>query len=193
MLKPTISPTRLFAGALAAFAALALASPAQAELYRWRTESGAYAFTDDLKRVPQRYRDQVVGSNAASLDDYSRYTHVQTRSEDDVQARTERRLEALRRLNAPPPVASAPFGSEEVVTIRPGGTLSNYQVSASAGEGPIIIERVRTRAPGTLRTRRVTVIRQGSKVLSVIKPNEGTNSGLETVEEDELLSGDYLD
>ena len=40
--------------------AIGLATPAAAgTVYRWTTEAGTVAYTDDAKRVPARYRDVV--------------------------------------------------------------------------------------------------------------------------------------
>ena len=63
----------------AAIAAVTLifALPALAgEIYSWRTEDGAYAFTDDAKAIPPRYRDQVETRKSEGLRDYPRLTTV---------------------------------------------------------------------------------------------------------------------
>ena len=54
---------------------LIFALPALAgEIYSWRTEDGGYAFTDDEKAIPPRYRDQIEIQRIEGLGDYPRLT-----------------------------------------------------------------------------------------------------------------------
>ncbi len=43
------------------------AGPITGSFYQWTTESGAVSFTDDLKRVPARYKDAVTERTWAEL------------------------------------------------------------------------------------------------------------------------------
>ncbi len=57
---------------------VALLAPvlASADIYRYETDGGVLAFTDDVERVPSRYQDSVEHISAASLFDYRRVTIV---------------------------------------------------------------------------------------------------------------------
>ncbi len=63
----------IFPLALTALLTPALAS---ADIYRYETDGGVLAFTDDVERVPSRYQDSVEHISAASLFDYRRVTIV---------------------------------------------------------------------------------------------------------------------
>jgi hypothetical protein len=63
---------------LTAAVAAALLAPAAAfaDLYRYETEQGTVAFTDDLERVPARYRASADRLESRELASYSRLTVV---------------------------------------------------------------------------------------------------------------------
>jgi hypothetical protein len=155
----------------------ALATPALAgTLYKWTTADGSVAFTDDPKRVPERYRSQIKTIQTGGLDAYERFTPSDGARQSEQQKRLQARLERLRALNAPPQ-AVAP---QMVVTPGPGGesqiliradrrTALTIPKGTSDGE-PVIVEEMRVRNPNAITTRHVTVVRQGDRVLSVIKP-----------------------
>ncbi len=63
----------VFPLALVALLTHALAS---ADIYRYETDEGVLAFTDDVKRVPSRYQDSVERIAEASLFEYARVTIV---------------------------------------------------------------------------------------------------------------------
>ena len=59
---------KIWVGALVV-APLALGASAAADtVYSWRTEDGAYAFTDDLQAIPARYRSQVKTRQMTGLE-----------------------------------------------------------------------------------------------------------------------------
>src|SRR5262245_38724730 len=90
---------RSWKSAFVAVLMLAAAMPAAAEMWSWRTEDGGYAYTDDAKQIPARYRAQAKRVSQRSLGSYERLT-VQ---DGDASARyadgVARRLESLRAAN----------------------------------------------------------------------------------------------
>ena len=54
-----------------------LAGPAFAgDVWSWRTEDGAYAFTDDSKRIPAKHKAEAKRKSMGKLTRYGRYTEV---------------------------------------------------------------------------------------------------------------------
>ena len=51
-------------------------------------------------------------------------------------------------------------------------------------DAPVVVERMRARPRGSLTTRRITVVRQGDRILSVIKPRSYNSSPNWPIEED---------
>lgn len=156
------------------------AAPAAAgTVYHWRTEDGTYAFTDDEKAIPERYRDQVETRQLGGLQDYKRYTPTAgsaktgapTGERASQPAAGEERLERLRALNA---VASQPAagGSDApTITIRPGGDQGPViDLAPGTADEPVVIETLRARPKGSWVTRSNVVVRQGDRVLTIIKP-----------------------
>ena len=59
-MEQLVMRSQFFGLVVAAAFGAALAAPAVADpVYSWRTEDGGYAFTDDPKGIPARYRDQA--------------------------------------------------------------------------------------------------------------------------------------
>jgi hypothetical protein len=169
--------------------ALALAAPAGAgTLYSWRTDDGGYAFADDLRRVPEKYRDRVETRESASLSGHDRYTPQDDAAVDAYASSLEARLEQLRQRSAAleriiagqaaaaaqAAPAQAPGGvtvrmdsrGKPVIDIAPGAT--------GQGEAPVVIEDVLGKPEGGIQTRTNTVIRRGDEVISVIRPLHDT-------------------
>ncbi len=59
-----------------ALAALLMPALASADIYRYETDEGVLAFTDDVKRIPSRYQDSIERITEASLFEYARVTIV---------------------------------------------------------------------------------------------------------------------
>jgi hypothetical protein len=149
-----------------------LATPALAgTLYKWTAEDGSMAFTDDAKRVPERYRSQVKTIRTAGLDSYERFTPSDSTRQSERQRRLQERLERLRALNEPAGTvaASAPGGQTEIV-VRANRQTALTIPSDDAGGEPLVVEEMRVNDPDSIATRHVTVVRQGDRVLSVLKP-----------------------
>ena len=127
---------------------MALAAPAQAsDIYTWRTEDGATAFTDDPKAIPARYRDQVETRRAAALGGYERFSRQDSAVTDPYELRLAKRLERLRAINGNQ--GSAPFASRlrgeapGYLTLNTGGRNaggvdgeSSWRRASSAGGSP---------------------------------------------------------
>src|SRR5262245_40483597 len=78
----------------------ALSASARADLYTWRTEDGGYAYTDDPKQIPARYRSEAKQVARKPLSDYKRYTAQDADASARYAERLERRLATLREANA---------------------------------------------------------------------------------------------
>ena len=155
---------------------LAVAAPSSAgTVYSWRTEDGGYAFTDDPKAIPARYRDQATVRTSARLHDYKRYTPSDDRAAERYANQLDKRLAHLRALNAQPVVArnaaaagSAPSASLSMQSAN--GYEPSVEISSGYGEEPIVVDTLFTRPEGKMVTRHTQVVRQGDKVLSVMRP-----------------------
>lgn len=153
---------------------LALATPSLgATLYKWTAEDGSTAFTDDLKRIPERYRAQAKALETGGLTTYERFSPTDSARRREHQARLEERLERLREFNrgageaAAPEVAVQGPASETVLQVNDKFAVRVPNVASD--EAPVIVEEVRVRDPNSMVTRHVTVVRQGDRVISVIK------------------------
>lgn len=82
----------------AAFALLAVSLEANAETYFWTTEDGTYSFTDDVKKVPARYKAQAKTVDLKTAADKQITPHSTSGHAEALQAR----LESLRAQNAAP-------------------------------------------------------------------------------------------
>jgi hypothetical protein len=159
-----------------AVAMLSFSLPALAgEIYSWRTEDGGYAFTDDPKAVPPRYRDQAESRTTTGLSDYARLTAPEAGTTDAYARRLADRLDHLRALNQSLDEAEA----WSAASAPAGGSLQSLSVKAGEfnvgvptdgqGDGPVVIENVRFRHDGEMATRHNLIIRQGDELLAVIK------------------------
>ncbi|MEM7412851.1 MAG: DUF4124 domain-containing protein [Myxococcota bacterium] len=186
---------RLSAGVLGAAFLLATPMAASAEVYGWRTDDGVFAYTDDKDQIPSRYVDRAVRVNQKRLADYPRLTKEDTATTRSVSDRLAKRLEHLRRLNATETVAargyapSAGAGGRTTVSVATGSAQApNLDIETDASSEPIVVEPILTKAPGKIRTRRSTVIRQGDKTLAIVKGRpHSINPNEDIYDEDELL------
>ena len=113
-----------------AAAVLMFGLPALAgEVYSWRTEDGGYAFTDDPKAVPPRYRDRAQARTTAGLSDYERLTAPEAGSTDAYAQRLADRLDHLRALNQNLDQAEAWAAAASAPT---GGGLQSLSVRAAS-------------------------------------------------------------
>jgi hypothetical protein len=169
--------TLSLAGAAALLLAIATPSAASGPIYSWRTEDGGYAFTDDPKAIPARYRDEAKVRQSARLGDYPRYTPSDDRAVERYEEGLTQRLAYLRALNAQPVVrrgaAAAAGGSGPVATLTLDSAneyAPSVEISEATGAEPIIVETLFTRPEGKMVTRHSQVVRQGDQILSIMKP-----------------------
>jgi hypothetical protein len=154
----------------------ALATPALAgTLYKWTTADGSVAFTDDPERIPERYRGQVKTIETGGLDAYERFTPTDSAATASQRALLEARLERLRDGGvvtvAPAPQAAAEGPVSETVVQVNRDTALRIPATATDDEEPIVVEDVRVKRKGSVRTIENTVVRQGDKVLVVVRPD----------------------
>jgi hypothetical protein len=176
---------------------VALAAPAGAgTIYSWRTDDGGYAFADDLRRVPEYYKDRVETRESASLTGHDRYTPhddaavAQRAAELDHRVETMRKrnqhlqkmLAATSQANAGSPGVTVRLDSrgQPIIDIPPGGGRNT--------SGPVIIEDVLAKPDGAINTRRNTVIRQGDEVIAVVRPLHTQSPSFKT--ESQIESGE---
>ena len=176
-MEPPVTRSRILslAGTTALLAALA-ATAAAAPVYSWRTEDGGYAFTDDPKAIPARYRDQAKLRSTARLRDYAHYTPSDDAAAERYAEQLTRRLAYLRAANAQPvaprgAVAASSTGPTASLTMQSAnGYQPSVEISQNTGSEPIVVETLFTRPEGKMVTRQTQVVRQGDQILSILKP-----------------------
>ena len=179
---PKLVPVRRLPHALIAAVVLAaVAAPASAKVvYRWKTDDGVYAFTDDAKRIPQKYRAEAKASSLRPLHAYKKFTPAQRSGTSAYAKRMERSAEEMAKLNArvsgrsPALRSGAPEDWPSDEAVLRVGTAGQSQVEVQAGGlgsgEPIVIEQKRFYVPGLNSTRQDTIVRQGGRILAVTKP-----------------------
>ncbi len=180
MLMPLLA--RMLPRTLIAAAVLcAVAAPAGAKVvYRWKTDDGVYAFTDDAKRIPERYRAQAKAAPLRPLHAYKSYTPAQRSGTQAHARRMEKSAEEMSKLNArvsgagtlaPGTIYGSSWGSDAAIVVGSGGQSAVAIGSGAADSGePIVIEKRRFYVPGTQSTRTDTIMRQGGRIITVVKP-----------------------
>ena len=157
----------------ALLASLAIASPSLAgTMYSWKTEDGGVAYTDDMKNVPARYRNQVRTLTSEKLEGYKHYTPQDEDGAMGYSQQLEARLAHLRVLNAEP-MRAAPGA-----VAAPRGMLGvggGVEVPIALTGEPIINEIVRVRPDLAITDRLDRVISQGGRVISVIRGDKWTD------------------
>ena len=175
-------------------------------IYSWETEEGTLAFTDDPKQIPVRYRGAATSRVREDLGRYERAS-VSHAASDAVSAvphadRLARRLAYLRSVNGAVAMAAPGIpgqaSSEAAFLVRTSGSSRGVstQVGFAVSEGPpggaiepIVTDNVRVMPADSDATRHITVVRQGDKILSVVKPQQNQTSVVFDTEE-EALRGD---
>jgi hypothetical protein len=149
--------TKLLLSLLLGFSTLPAA--AGAEMYRYETDEGTVAFTDDLKRVPSRYRASAETLPTRSFWDYSRLTIVPRGAT----------TEAGSSLAGPQDLAAAPeegptsmIQPPEVHVELSEGVSTTFQVDP---EAPIEVHREYRWLNGRYTPH--TIVRQGDRILAV--------------------------
>jgi hypothetical protein len=172
------------------FAFGAASAPVHAEqLYRWESADGTVSFTDDAKRVPERYRSATEQVDTNALAGYGRYTPIDAAASEAYAVRLNERLEALRAANDADEAAvgaadvaaeeGAPPGQKRYIQKRhrmSDGSYRYYRVEEPqtvalpvdpSDPNPVVTEYKHVKVPGQPITQTVIVTRQGDRVLSV--------------------------
>jgi hypothetical protein len=176
----------------------AVAAPSAADpVYSWRTEDGGYAFTDDPKSVPARYRDQVKVRETSGLHDYKRYTPSDSDATERYSEQLTQRLEHLRAVNEGPRAPRGQLASNAAPVAANEPTISlqsanDFEPSVEFDQGlggePIVVDTLFTRPAGKIVTRQSTVVRQGDKILSIVRPRlREINVATDIHDESELM------
>ena len=151
------------------------------EIYAWRTSDGAYAFTDDEKAIPPRYRDRVEIRRMEGLEGYQRFTPKDDEDTHRYEERLTARLEHLRALNrqAKAPSSGAPADSaaptpaapREQITLRIGRRdAPGVDITTSSEGEPVVVETILVRPKGKSVSQNVRVTRRGGKAIAIVKP-----------------------
>ena len=161
-------------------------------VYRWTTDDGSVAYSDDAKRIPSQYRANAKLVRTGDLGSYARYTPAETRAASQERSlQLAERIERLRELNEAPTHAVSPARVSETHTIlrldnRASITIPNDR---SGNAEPVIVEDRRVRDRNNISTTHVTVVRQGDEILSVVRP-ESAHDRANWGSERELLGED---
>jgi hypothetical protein len=173
---------------------VALATPAAAGMmYRWTAADGSVAYTDDAKRIPAQYRSEAVRTRTGDLESYPRYTPARASAREQHAERAER-IERLREINAggsatsEPAALAAPNAAPMVLELNERSSIVIPTDQLADGE-PVVVEQVRVRDRNNISTTHVTVVRQGDRVLSVVRP-ESAHDRADWMSESELLEAD---
>jgi hypothetical protein len=185
------------AAALAAGTLPAAAGP----LFSWTAEDGTVSYTDDAKRIPERYRAVAKEVPGQALRSYGRYSPAKPEAETQYAEQLDKRLARLRALNralaqegayadggyAAP--GARVDGPELLVSVDRDTSVRVPTASAAAGDAPpVVVEDVRVRRSGSAFTVHDTVIRQGDRVLMVVRGDQHNfDISNDIREEDSLL------
>lgn len=166
---------------LAAGFALSLAGPVSAaDLYRWKTDDGTIAYTDNVKHIPPRYRKVAEKISTGTLQGYARYTPDRSAAkgtEVAVADPFDQRRATNAAVNSPPaapptqPTQTVSQSNNPLVRLGPQGEPALEVSPSGESSGPLIVEQKRYRMPGGFVTRTDTVVRQGDKIIAVVKPS----------------------
>ena len=169
---------------LGTFVVVSLAGPAFAgNVYSWITEDGTYAFTDDSKRIPAKHRAEAQKKTMGKLARYERYTEVDSEKGKPYTDRVRERQSGLRSMTAAAPQgavvgAMASQGTGIGYTLPVSGGSSSGQnaslwvptnESTSVDSEPTTIESVRMKPENSMATRHWTFVKQGDRIVTVIK------------------------
>jgi hypothetical protein len=163
-----------------ALAALLIAGPAAAggNYYTWKTEEGATAFTDDPRAIPEAYRSHAQRRSLGSLRGYERLTPADARASTEYARRLDARLAYLRERSEQAQVAGperqrSGRASAPAIALRTGGESSPLlevtPLRVGESDEPVIVETLRAHPADRIVTRNNTVVRQGDRVLAIVR------------------------
>jgi hypothetical protein len=168
-------PRTLIAAALM----LAVAGPAAAKVvYRWKTDDGVYAFTDDAKRIPEKYRSAAKASPLRPLQSYKHYTPAQRSGTTAHVRQMQKTAQDLRAINQrvygqPNVTVEQVYGAPSNEAVLRTGTTGQSTIEIQSGDEsgePIVSTQRRYYVPGLNSTRTDTVVTQGDRIIAVVKP-----------------------
>lgn len=167
-----------YTAALTGLVILAFAAPSIAgTVYKWTTESGTTAFTDDPKRVPARYKGDAEKRQTGTLGNYKRLTVSKSTTDKPHRDRVEERLNALRVANQPLRAlgATGDAGAVDALEIGIGGDDQIQIPIRGASDEPVTISTHRVKLADSIATQDVRIARRGDEVISrtISKRNEG--------------------
>jgi Domain of unknown function (DUF4124) len=186
------------AAALAAGTLPATAGP----LFSWTAEDGTVSYTDDAKRIPERYRAVAKEVPGKRLGGYARYSPAKPEAETQYVEQLEARLARLRALNRAleeeavyaeggyATLAPSAGGPEALVNVDRDLAVRVPVSGASDDAPPVIVEDVRVRRNGSAFTVHDTVIRQGGKVLMVVRGDQHNFDISNDIREEDSLTRD---
>lgn len=161
------------------------ASASAGTLYSWKTEDGTFAYTNDKKRIPAKYKGEAKTSNLKSMESYARFTPGPKSDGKAYEDRIVERLEVLRTSAGDESYMGAAGAGERVVNVNvgSGGKYGNSQAEVQIPVGlgsddmePVVVEHVRMKpVAGSNATRHARVVKQGDRVLAVIKDRQLDN------------------
>ncbi len=194
MLKRSI---RSWAALVGAGALLAGGLATAGEIYAWRTPDGGYAFTDDEKAIPPRYRDRAEVRRTGGLEGYQRFTPKDDPATNRYEERLAARLEHLRALNrqAKAPSSGAPTDSaapaparpSEQITLRTGRRdAPGVDITQSSEGEPVVVETILIRPKGKSVSQNVQVTRRGGKTIAIVKPRAREWNVSDIIDEEDL-------
>jgi hypothetical protein len=172
---------------LGAILVVGLAGPAFAgNVWSWRTEDGAFAFTDDSKRIPAKYRAEAQQRALGKLTRYERFTEVSTELDKSYAERIRERRSTLRGISATAPqgvvIGATATSFPEAVFGVPvtgggnGGGRSGVSLLVPVGGSQTssdsqltTIESIRVKPRKSMATRHWTVVKKGDRIVTVIK------------------------
>ncbi len=176
---------------------VALAGPAFAgDVWSWRSEDGAYAFTDDSKRIPAKHRAEAQRRSLGKLTRYQRFTEVSSELDKPYADRIRERRSALREMSAAAPLgavvgaAATSFpGLVFGVPVTGGGGRSGVSLSVavagsqtSSDSELTTIESIRVKPRDSLASSHWTVVKKGDRIVTVIKGERNQSSVTSTPE-----------
>lgn len=186
------------AAALAAGTLPATAGP----LFSWTAEDGTVSYTDDAKRIPERYRAVAKEVPGKRLGGYARYSPAKPEAETQYVEQLEARLARLRALNRAleeeaayadggyATLAPSADGPEALVNVDRDLAVRVPVSGAGDDAPPVIVEDVRVRRNGSAFTVHDTVIRQGGKVLMVVRGDQHNFDISNDLREEDSLTRD---
>jgi hypothetical protein len=165
------------------------------EIYAWRTQDGGYAFADEEKAVPPRYRDRAEVRRTDGLEGYRRFTPKDDQATHRYEERLAARLEHLRALNGqakapspePPADSAAPAPPREQITLRTGRRdAPGIDITTASDGEPIVVETILIRPKGKSVSQNAQVTRRGGKAIAIVKPRAREWNVSDIVDEEEL-------